>query len=298
MKQSSLVVIDLGGTKINYGLYRAGNIASNVVKPFNADLSVEQTISFIQACIEEMKSSDTCAVAIGVPSIVDVKHGIVFNAVNIKSWRKVNLKSTLEALLGLPVYVNNDVNCFVKGEHLFKKNRGYHDIVGLCLGTGVGAGIVIQDSVYNGINGCAGEVGNFNYLQSTLDDYCSGKFFKAHYNECGAKLADKARAGDTQAIMAFEQFGQHLSVAVSHLLLMLDPQLIVLGGSVTQSFDLFIDSLWQNLADFPYPSIIKNIVIEQSTEKNSALLGAAALYLETLNLDEISLVTIGGNQSC
>lgn len=288
MKHFSIVVIDLGGTKINFGLYRAGNIVSNIIKPFDGTLSVSDSILFIKACIDEIKASDTCAVAIGVPSIVDVELGIVFDATNIKSWQKVNLKGSLEALLAVPVYVNNDVNCFVKGEHVAKKNQPYQDMVGLCLGTGLGAGIVLQNKVYSGVNGCAGEVGNFSYLQGTLDDYCSGKFFKDHYLECGAKIALRARAGDKEALIAFDKFGQHLAVAVSHILLVLDPQLIVIGGSVAKSFDLFIDSLWQNLAAFPYQSVIKKLIIEQSSQENSALLGAACLYLETLTSDQIS----------
>jgi len=294
MKHSSIVVIDLGGTKINFGLYRAGNINRNIIKTFDSTMCVDDSILFIQACIDEVKTSDTCAIAIGVPCIVDVEQGIVFDAVNIKSWQKVALKAQLEAWYDLPVYINNDVNCFVKGEHLVKQEQGYQDIVGICLGTGLGAGIVLQNKVYSGINGCAGEVGCFGYLNGSLDDYCSGKFFKDHYLECGAQLAEKARAGDKKAILAFEQFGQHLATAVSHLLLILDPQLIVFGGSVAKSYDLFIDSLWQSLASFPYQSVIQNLVIEQSVQENGALLGAAHLYLETLNPETIN----SGDKAC
>ena len=282
MQQTSLVVIDLGGTKINFGLYRAGHIEHNIVKPFDATLSVKDSILFIKQCIDEIKASDTRGIAIGVPSIVDVKQGIVFDAANIKSWEKVYLKDELEALLKLPVYINNDVNCFVQGEHLLKQSEGFQDMVGLCLGTGLGSGIVLQNNVYSGVNGCAGEVGNFSYLDSCLDDYCSGQFFKNNYFESGEILAKKAHAGDKEALAAFEQFGQHLSVAISHLMLILDPQIIVIGGSVAKSFDLFIDSLWKNLAEFPYKSVIDNLKIEQSTQKNSALLGAAHLYLSSV----------------
>jgi glucokinase len=281
MKQSSIVVIDLGGTKINVGLYRNGNIATNFVKPFDASQTVRDSLLFIKDCIEKIKAQDTIAVAIGVPSIVNVEEGIVFDAVNISSWQKVSLKSELEALLALPVYVNNDVNCFVKGEHFYKKEQAITDMAGLCLGTGLGAGIILQNKLYAGANGCAGELGSFKYLNAHLDDYCSGKFFKDNYQECGASLAEKARAGDEQALGAFNQFGVHLSVAISHLLMTIDPQLIVIGGSVANSYDLFIDSVWKSLADFPYQIAVDNLTIEKSTQVNSALLGAAFLYLES-----------------
>lgn len=299
MKQSSIVVIDLGGTKINIGLYLNGKITTSKILPFDATQSVKNSLFFIRDCIEQFRTFDTIAVAIGVPSIVNVEEGVVFDAVNIKSWKKVSLKQDLQALVDLPVYVNNDVNCFVKGEHLTQQDNNIHDMVGLCLGTGLGAGIILHDELYGGVNGCAGEVGCFKYLQADLDSYCSGKFFKDNYQECGSVIAQKARSGDKHAREAFQQYGLHLSVAVSHLLMIIDPQLIVIGGSVAKSYDLFIDSLWENLSNFPYQSVITNLTIGKSVQANSALLGAAHLYLESLeNLDSLeSLNRLGSVKS-
>lgn len=282
MKQLSIVAIDLGGTKINLGLYRNGVIERKIYKPFDAQMNLPDSIAFIKTCIDEIKVEDTYAIAIGVPSIVDVKQGIVFDAVNIKSWTTVALKSDLEALTHLPVYVNNDVNCFVKGEHLLKVSSGVEDMIGLCLGTGLGSGIVLQNKLYEGHNGCAGEVGGIPYLDGTFDEYCSGNFFKTHYQECGSVLAEKARQGDTKALLAFDEFGRHLATAISHLLLLVDPQVIVLGGSVAKSFDLFIEPLWRNLAGFQYKSVIDNLIIIQSTQEDSALIGAAHLYMDSI----------------
>lgn len=279
MKQYSVVVLDLGGTKVNVGRYRAGKIEQNIVLPFDGKLSVSDSIAFLICCINQLKLDDTCAISLGVPSIVDVEQGIVYSAANIESWQKVYLKDTLQKHYDLPVYVNNDVNCFTVGEHLIGAGQGYSDMIGLCLGTGLGAGIILQNKLFSGANCCAGEFGYYNYLNSTLEDYCSGSFFKTEFNQSGEVLADKARAGDEVAIRAFQQFGKHLSVAITHLLLMLDPQLIVISGSVAKSFDLFIDAVWENLAEFPYQSVIQNLSIEQSQQKNSALIGAAQLYL-------------------
>jgi len=279
MKQSSVIVLDLGGTKVNVGRYRDGIIEQNMVLPFDGTLSVDDSIDFLLQCINEIKLDDSCAIAIGVPSIVDVEEGIVYAAVNIKSWQKVHLKDELQKRCGLPAYVNNDVNCFTVGEHLTGEGQGYNDMVGLCLGTGIGAGIILQNKLYSGANCCAGELGGASYLDSTLDYYCSGSFFQSEFQQSGQVLAQKARAGDKEAIGIFQQFGKHLSVAIRQLLLMLDPQLIIIGGSVSQSFDLFIEAIWQNLADFPYQNVLKNLVIEKSQQEHSALIGAAQLYL-------------------
>jgi len=281
MEQFSLIVLDLGGTKLNIGRYRGGKIEHSAIYPFDNSMTVSESINFLSNSISDIILEDTRGISIGVPSIVDVEQGIVFNAVNIQSWQEVSLKKQLEKRFDLPVYVNNDVNCFTKGEHLSGMGRDYQDMVGLCLGTGLGAGIILQNKLYLGTNCCAGEVGGVSYLDGHLDDYCSGSFFKKHYGECGSKLAEQARSGDKGALAAFEKFGEHLAFAIKHLLLMMDPQLIIIGGSVSQSFDLFIDNVWQNLADFPYPNVIENLVIEKSQQQHSALLGAAMLYLES-----------------
>ncbi|WP_340677062.1 ROK family protein [Paraglaciecola sp.] len=280
MKQASIVVLDLGGTKINVGRYRDGKIEQNMVQPFDGQLSVSDSIVFLIGCINKLKLIDTCAIAIGVPSIVDVEQGIVYSAVNIASWKKVHLKNMLEEHFSLPVYVNNDVNCFSVGEHLSGAGKGFKDMIGLCLGTGLGAGIILHNKLYSGRNGCAGEIGSISYLDSTLDDYCSGNFFKTQFNHNGEVLAVKARNGDKIAIGAFQQFGLHLSAAIKQLLLMFDPELIVIGGSVGQSFDLFIEHVWQSLDDFPYKNMLESLSIEQSQQQqHSALIGAAHLYL-------------------
>jgi glucokinase len=80
-------------------------------------------------------------IGIGVPSVVDVETGIVYDVTNIPSWKKVELKSILETKFGLPVRVNNDVNCFILGEHRHGVARGFRSVVGLAMGTGLGGGI-------------------------------------------------------------------------------------------------------------------------------------------------------------
>jgi len=287
MLDSSIVALDIGGTKITSGRYNYSDAKDGVMEavetlPFCAQGSANEILDFIITCIEKIQLDNMVAIAIGVPSIVDVEQGIVYEAVNIQAWQEVSLKKDLEAHFKLPVYINNDVNCFTVGEHLNGAGSGYKDIVGICLGTGFGAGIVSNNQLYAGHNCGAGEVGCINYLDATIDDYCSGQFFIKHYQECGADLATKARNGDTHAIAAFQAFGKHLANGITPILLILDPQVIVIGGSVAHSFDLFIDALWQELGSFPLKRVIDNLNIEQSKQRNSALIGAANLYLTSI----------------
>lgn len=281
MKNSSIVVLDIGGTKINIGRFSGDIICCSQKHVFESGASNEQIFSFITSLIDGVLTDDVTAISIGVPSIVDTEQGLVFDAVNIQAWQKEPLKTKLGQHYGLPVYINNDVNCFTFGEYVSGKSDQNEDIVGLCLGTGFGAGMVLKSQLYTGHNCCAGELGAIKYLNSTIDDYCSGQFFKHQYNACGAELAVQARSGSESAKAIFTEFGVHLAAAISQILLIIDPQKIVIGGSVAQSFDLFIDSVWCHLQDFPYPRVLENLTIEQSSKPDSALIGAAHLYLQS-----------------
>ncbi|MDG1752493.1 MAG: ROK family protein [Thalassotalea sp.] len=281
MYPSSIVTLDIGGTTINAGRYYNGVIEENIVRSFATDKNEAEILAFIIFCIDSVKSESTKAIAVGVPCILDVEQGIVFDAINIPAWQHYPLKAVLTEHYQCDIYINNDVNCFVAGEHEFGPAKQFNDVIGICLGTGFGSGFVLNNQLYSGHNCSAGEVGGISYLNGTIDDYCSGKFFKDHYQISGADLAKLAEQGDEKALMAFEQFGSHLAQAFSKILFVLDPQVIVIGGSVSKSYDLFIEALWRELADFPYKKVTKSLRIVKSELENAALLGAAHLYLES-----------------
>ena len=279
MLTESIIAIDIGGTNINFGLIRDNQVVENNVLLFDTQQNEAEILAFIVLGIKQLKANDTVGIAVGVPSIVDVAHGIVFDTLNIPAWQEYALKSELTQQFNLPIYINNDVNFFVVGEHKLGAGRGYTNVAGLCLGTGLGVGLVLNNECYTGSHCCAGEIGGINYLTSTFDDYCSGQFFIKHYQKSGQALAELAYAGDENAELAFQKFGTHLASAIKQILFMVDPQIIIIGGAVAKSFDLFIGSVWQELESFPYQRIINQLVIEKHQLNNSALLGAAYLSL-------------------
>lgn len=279
MQSHSIVTLDIGGTTINAGRYRDGEIEQSRVVNFDAQASSDAILQFLIACIDHVKSDDCVAIAIGVPCIVDKEQGLVLDAVNIPAWQRYPLKAALSEHYQCDIYLDNDVNCFTLGEFRFGAGKQYRDVVGICLGTGFGSGFIINKQLYRGHNCSAGEVGGISYLTGTIDDYCSGQFFVDHYQNSGAQLAMLADAGDVKAIEAFAQFGRHLAEAIRYILFIIDPQLIVIGGSVAGSYHHFIDALWQELKRFPYRVVIDNLSIVKSELPNAALLGAADLYL-------------------
>ena len=135
--------VDLGGTNVRAGLVKDGRIVRLLSEPCKADRPEGEVVDHIASLIGKLITPDVARIGIGVPSVVDAARGIVYNVVGIPSWREVYLKDLLEKRFGVPVYVNNDCNCFALGVSRFGEASAYSDVVCVALGTGVGAGIVI-----------------------------------------------------------------------------------------------------------------------------------------------------------
>ena len=111
-----LLGIDIGGTTINLGLVDGTQIVKSItVRSFPKDATKEQTIDYLADSIKQIITPEVTRIGIGVPTIVDVEKGIVYNATNIPSWDVVPLKEVLERRFGIPVSVNNDANCYALG---------------------------------------------------------------------------------------------------------------------------------------------------------------------------------------
>jgi glucokinase len=216
----------------------------------------------------------------GVPSVIDLKTGTVYDVQNIPSWTKVPLKARLEERYQRPVNVNNDANAFAAGEKHFGKIAPYDSAVGLIVGTGLGAGIIANGRLYSGVNCGAGEFGMLPYLDRDLEAYASGQFFERVHGLTGRELAVRAERGDGAALTAFAEFGRHLGEAVKAICYAVDPEIIVLGGSVSRSFRFFQAALRETFQSYAYSIAKERLKIEVSATDNIALLGAAALYLD------------------
>lgn len=280
MGSMKIIAIDLGGTKLNIGLVCEGELIRSQRYIFDAAQSKEKILEFVVSCIDEFMEASVTAIGIGVPSIVDVEGGIVYDTVNIPAWREVTLKKDLENIFAIPVFVNNDVNCFVLGEKCYGKARPYSDVVGICLGTGMGVGLIINNRLHQGKNCGAGEIGSIPYLKGSIEDYCSGYFFQHFHSITGKELFQQASLGDRQALSIFHEFGLHLGKAISMIVLAFDPEAIILGGAVANAYPFFISTVKKALSSLPFSRMAERIIIEQSDNQNIALLGAAALCLQ------------------
>src|SRR5690606_332675 len=269
--------IDLGGTKIKAGIEHQGEIIQQKKAFLKEKDSFDSTMEQVFRLISPLVQDEVEGIGIGVPSVVDVENGIVYNVTNIPSWKKVELKSILEERFKLPVFVNNDVNCYTLGEHRFGLAKGFDTVVGMSIGTGLGSGIIIKNRLYTGHNCGAGEIGLLPYKDKNIEYYASGNFFEAFHQTTAVEAYHAACAGDEKALNQWRAFGYHFGAALKVGLYAYDPQVIIIGGSVSKAFNFFKDTMYESFSDFIYPKSIERLKISISENANIALLGAAAL---------------------
>ena len=269
--------IDIGGTTITLGLVRGTEVVQKSSVPsFPQDATVEETMDYLARQVEQIFVPAVEKIGIGVPSIVDPVRGIVYDAMNIPSWKEVHLKEKLEDRYHIPASVDNDCNCFALGVTSFGRGTGYREAFCVTLGTGVGGSLVIDGHLYRGRNAGAGEIGSIPYLDKDYEYYCSSRFFIGK-GTTGKEAAVAAAGGDPEALKIMEEFGGHVGKLVQMIMYAYDPAVIILGGSISKAYSLFSEPMWKEIRNFPYPKSVENLEIFQSEQVHAAFLGAAHL---------------------
>jgi len=291
MSSKKVIGVDIGGTKIHIGIVEEGKITDELKIPTSAQASQDQILNELVGGIEKLIDVSIAGIGVGVAGLIDEERGIVYGVQNIPSFQKVHLKQCLEDYFNKPVYLTNDANSFVLGEKLYGRGQGFSNIVGLTLGTGLGGGIILNNQLYSGMHASAGEFGGIPYLNKTIEDYCSGKFFSDQFGLTGNLVYDQAMQGDKQALAIMQQLGEHIGNALKIILFALSPEAIFLGGSVSNGFPFFEAGMRASLQQFPFQKVREQVVIERSTMVNSAILGAAALvHMKKQAISQIHLV--------
>jgi len=277
MSNKSFIGVDIGGTKMHFACVTNGLVQKEFRCPTDAMRSQDEIIADIVNGIRQVQVAEVDGIGIGVPGLVDVVNGVVYNVQNIPAWRNVELAKKLKAVFDIPVFLGNDANCFALGEKFFGKGQPYSNLVCIALGTGVGGGVIINDSLILGNCSIAGEFGGIKYLDSDFENYCSGKFFKNTYCIEGGVLAQMASEKDPAALEAFDAFGVHVARLIETIILSHGPDAIIIGGSLSKSYSYYKESMTQELMKFPHQHVLEATVIEVNNSSLIPVLGAAAL---------------------
>jgi glucokinase len=277
--QSAVVGVDVGGTKVLASLVDGrGGLLGRVYRPTIID-SPEATLDGIAGTVEQaIRESGVSrllvrAVGLGIPGLIDPVRGMGVASVNL-NWRDVPVKTELEARLGLPCAIENDVKAAALGEARFGAGKGLENLVFLTIGTGIAAAVVLDNKVYRGPTGMAGEIGHAMIERDGPPCKCGGYgcfealasgpaiaaraalklstgrpslLAKAGEGLTAEDVLRAAAMGDGLAMETAEEVGEYVAFAIQFLALAYDPRLVVLGGGVPQAGKPFLDPVLHSL---------------------------------------------------
>ena len=285
--------IDLGGSKFRIGLVNSRNDINgeSVRVSINDITEPDQLISQISNSVNSildangLTTKDIVGMGIGSPGPLDTETGTILESLNLTYLNGYPMGEKLKEALSIDIVIGNDANCFVLGQQLAGAAVGYQNVFGITLGTGFGCGMIIDGRLFEGSTGTAGEYGISPYLDGVFEDYISGKGLKKIYKKLSGdmkspfQIEEEARNGSTVAMEAFQEFGSHIGDSLSHIVNLLDPDIIVIGGSIAHAYDLFIESVWENLLKNIYKIPAERLTIKPAVDGElNAIIGAAMLY--------------------
>jgi glucokinase len=292
----SVIGIDLGGTKCHGTLADlAGDIVWQDLRPTNYEGSPQETLAGVlrrlQDRAEELRRP-VQAIAVGVPAVVDPSSGLAVGGPNVH-WDGFPIVERLSALTDAPVEVDNDVNLAALGHEWRGDARGRANFVTLAIGTGIGAAVVVGGSIVKGQHGAAGEVGYLVLRRAQLDEPTRGGLGAFERIASGPAIAARAAAamggawtservfaaaahGDAPADDLLRETADHIAMALIAIATTVDPDIMILEGSVGRAFEPYLGRIQARLAaHLPLPPQ----VVVSSMGGDATTLGAVAAAL-------------------
>jgi fructokinase len=291
--------IDLGGTKTEILVLDAQHqpvYRERVATPAQDYKEIVETVGqLVQRAESDL--GVVSSVGIGVPGAISPRSGLLRNA-NTVSLNDQPLQRDLEIRLQREVRIENDANCFVLSEALGGAAQGYPIVFGVIIGTGTGGGLVVNGKLINGPHSITGEWGH-NPLPWRRDDdgmpdcycgksgcietYLSGPGLKSNFltrfgESCSSEeIIAAATEGESKAAAMMEIYFDQMARALAHVINILDPHVIVLGGGMS-NIDSIYQNLHQNLAPYVFSDYVATPIVRAKHGDASGVFGAAMLW--------------------
>lgn len=307
--------IDLGGTKLSVGLFSEKGQLLQKQHSLLDNRAGKEVGEFIISCAKQIHSKEKQqtikAIGVSVPGISRIRSGTVW-APNIPGWEDYPLLSELRlAFPSTPVIIESDRGCSILGERWKGNACGCRDVIFLSVGTGIGAGILVDGDILHGAHDIGGAIGwmalrtpfDKKYLQcGCFEFYASGngmsrvaselansrESYNGKLKSGSIKAEDLFSAydeGDEIAVEVIRDCIQYWGMAVANLVSMFNPEKIILGGGVFGPAVQFISSIHEEALKWAQPISIRRVEIEPSALKeDSALYGAGYLGLQQIGV--------------
>ncbi len=295
MSNKISIGIDLGGTKIMVGaINNEGEVLGTPIKIATKSVdaaqkiierilnSVEQLIQQLNLTINHIKG-----IGIGTTGPLDITKGIILECPQLPTMHYFALKNAVQSYFGINVFVNNDANCLIYAETVFGCATEKNMVLGFTLGTGIGSAVIINGKIINGARSAAGEVWASPYKEGIIEDYISGEGVANIYTKIAGipknplEIEELAHQGNKEALQTWNEFGAHLAAPIAWAINLLDPDIVVIGGSISNAYPFFKKSLLNNLKKTVCPVPDKTTPIALAKLGNYAgFIGAACLVLK------------------
>ena len=284
-----VIGIDFGGSKIRGVLANdSGKVIHSYARPTEPHKSRKEIVANILEVIERLNVHDVQAIGISSPGF-SLPSGKMACMPNTRKLEGVNLKKEIEKKTNLKVVLENDANCFALAEQRRGAAKGCKQVVGVIIGTGVGAGIIINGEIYRGATGGAGEAGHgklvVHHNIHDVEDLISGPNIVKRYEHLSGKKAESPRVilnkKDKVAKQVYDEFVFFSGMFFSNLIDIFNPEMIVVGGGVSNiSFYKDANKIVDKLAQ---PELRKACRIRKNLwGDDSGVLGAVELALNEL----------------
>lgn len=283
-EQRAFLGIDIGGTNVKIGaITEEGEILEQRSIPTNVHRPPEAVIADIAAAAAEIRTlveargRAACSLGVGIPGATDNVRGVCLLLPNFPNgWKGVRIREQLEAQLQLPAFLINDVRAITLAEKLFGAGRTVSSMVMAAIGTGIGGGVVVNNELLFGKDGSAGEFGHINVepdgvlcgcgSRGCLECYASGPAIAGaalralvqqndtlirdlvakDYNKVtAAVVAQAAEQGDRVAKEILATAGQYIGRAMAIVCVVVNPEMVVIGGGVAQAGHVLFDDICQ-----------------------------------------------------
>ncbi|MGH7911256.1 MAG: ROK family protein [Candidatus Dormibacteraceae bacterium] len=273
-----LAGIDLGGTQVRVVFGNAKGEILSAARTQTKSLGTPKRVADWVGKQARDHQAALAVAAIGAPGPVDPKNGVLINPPNLgehRLWHNVPITQLLSAALGCPVQLQNDANLAGLGEFHQGAGRGMSDMVYITWSTGVGAGVVLDGRLIDGVHGSAGEVGHMIIdpdgplcgcgQRGCVEAICSGTNIESRYGIPTPQLLAAAAEGDELGTKVADEMSTAMGIALINVANLYDPEVIVIGGGITQSWKVLQPRMMKVLRASPFVTPRRRPLVRRAT---------------------------------
>jgi len=281
--------IDLGGTKIlTFLCDEDRKIIAKIKTSTDAHKGVDAVINNMIGTVDDVCSEAEISInrlkgiGVGVPGPVDSRTGMVYDCPNLSGWKNIEVKKILSEKLGVPVKVENDARVAGLAEARIGAAKGFDHVFYVTVSTGIGGAIIINGKIYHGAIGAAGEFGQMKLLDgSVFESHFSGTAINKRFGVKTEHLSELVKKGDPGASAALNHLINGIGTYLSNITTLLNPEIIVIGGGVSNIGDIFIKPVEKLVQERAFSISSQNVrVVRAGLGSDSGAYGAIELVLE------------------